>query len=113
MFNDKVILKSQQRFESDHHNVYTEEINKIALSSNDDKRLQISDGIKTYQYGTNAFKVCQSKMLMIKDLLFEKLQLNSVTTINIKMINFDNYVNENKTKHKNWPCIPDHPYRLY
>ena len=29
------------------------------------------------------------------------------------MINFDNYTNENKTKHdKNWPYIPDHPYRL-
>ena len=28
------------------------------------------------------------------------------------MINFDNYTNENKTKHeKNWPYIPDHPYR--
>ena len=29
------------------------------------------------------------------------------------MINFDDYVNENKTKHnKNWPCIPDHPSRI-
>ena len=29
------------------------------------------------------------------------------------MINFDNYVNKNKTKHdKNWPYIPDHPYRI-
>ena len=29
------------------------------------------------------------------------------------MINFDNYVNENKTKHnKNWPYILDHPYRI-
>ena len=36
--NDEIILKSQQRFKSDHHNVYTEQINKIALSSNDDKR---------------------------------------------------------------------------
>ena len=27
------------------------------------------------------------------------------------MINFDDYVNENKTEHKNWPYIPDHPYR--
>ena len=28
------------------------------------------------------------------------------------MINFDDYVNENKMKHnKNWPYIPDHPYR--
>ena len=43
--NNKIILKSQQRFKSDHHKVYTEEINKIALSSNDDKRLQTSDRI--------------------------------------------------------------------
>ena len=29
------------------------------------------------------------------------------------MINFDDMVNENKTKHnKNWPYIPDHPYRI-
>ena len=38
---------------------------------------------------------------------------NSVTRINIKMINFDDHVNENKTEHnKNWPYIPDHPYRI-
>ena len=63
LFNDKIILKSQQRFKSDHHNVYTEEINKIALSSNDDKRLQTSDRIKTYPYGT---KACESEMLEVK-----------------------------------------------
>ena len=28
------------------------------------------------------------------------------------MINFDDYVNENKTEHKNWPYIPDKPYRI-
>ena len=29
------------------------------------------------------------------------------------MINFDDYINENKTKHNpKWPYIPDHPYRL-
>ena len=28
-FNDKIILKSQKRFKSDHHKVYTEKINKI------------------------------------------------------------------------------------
>ena len=48
LFNDKTILKSQQRFKSDCHNVYTEQINKIALSSNDDKRLQTFDKITTY-----------------------------------------------------------------
>ena len=36
-FNSKTILKSQQRFKSDHHNVYTEEVNKIALNSNDER----------------------------------------------------------------------------
>ena len=59
----KIILKSQQRFKSDYHNVYTEQINKIALSSNDDKRLQTFDRVTTYPYGTNAFKVCESEMM--------------------------------------------------
>ena len=63
LFNNKMILKSQQRFKSDHHRVYTEEINKIALSSNDDKRLQTLDKITTYPYGTNAFRVRESEML--------------------------------------------------
>ena len=28
-------------------------------------------------------------------------------------VNFDDYTNENKTKHNlNWPYIPDHPYRI-
>ena len=65
-FNDKITLKLQQRFQSNHHNVYTEEINKIALSSKDDKRLQTSERIKTYPYGINAFKVWESEMLMVK-----------------------------------------------
>ena len=46
-----------------HHNVYTEEVNKIALNSNDDKRLQTFDRVTTYPYGANAFKVCESEML--------------------------------------------------
>ena len=69
LLNDKILLKSQQSFKSDYHNVYTEEINKIALSSNDDKRLQTSDRIKTYPYGTNTFKVCESEMLKCKRLI--------------------------------------------
>ena len=54
-------LRSQQRFRSDHHRVYTEEVNKIALSSNDDK---IYDKITTYPYGTNIFKICENEMLL-------------------------------------------------
>ena len=53
LFNDRSILKSQQRFKSDYHNVYTEEINKIALSSNYDKRSQTFDRITTYPYRIN------------------------------------------------------------
>ena len=56
MLNDEIILKSQQRFKSERHDVYTEEINKIALSSNDDKRLQTFDRITSYPYGTSAGK---------------------------------------------------------
>ena len=100
LFNNKNVYRSQQRFKSYNHDIYTEEVNKIALSSNDDKKLQTFDRITTYPYGANAFKVCKREMLVVKDLFFENLQENSVTAINIKMINFDKYVNENKTKHK-------------
>ena len=63
LYNDKIILKSQQRFKSDYHNVCAEQINNIALSINDDKRLQTFEKITTYRYGTNAFKLCESEML--------------------------------------------------
>ena len=63
LFNDEVIIKSQQRFRSDHHRVCAEELNKIALSSYDDKRLQTFDKVTTFPYGTIAFKLCESEML--------------------------------------------------
>ena len=64
LFNDKIILRSQQRFRSDHHKVYAEEGNKIALSSNDDKRIRTFDKVTTYPYGTNVFMVCKNEMLL-------------------------------------------------
>ena len=39
-FNNEVILKSEQIFKSEKHSVYTEQINKVALCSDDDKKLQ-------------------------------------------------------------------------
>ena len=63
MYNNNTILKSELTFKSDDLNVYTEEVIKAALNSNDDKRLQTFDRVTTYPYGTNAFKVCESKML--------------------------------------------------
>ena len=63
LFNDKVIIRSQQRFGSYNHKVYTEEVNKIALSSNNDKRIQTYDKVTTFPYETNVFKVCENEML--------------------------------------------------
>ena len=60
LFNNKTIYRSQKRFKSYYHNICTEEVNKIALSSNDDKRLQTFDRIRAYQYGTNEMMIKQS-----------------------------------------------------
>ena len=51
LLKDEVILKSQQRLQSKGHYVYTENINKIASSNNDDKRIVSSDKITSYPYG--------------------------------------------------------------
>ena len=51
LFDKNVILKSLQRFKSEFHNLYTKEVNKIALSSNDDKRVWTCDKITSYPYG--------------------------------------------------------------
>ena len=48
LLKDKVLLKSQQRFISKKHNIYTENINKVALSINDDKRIVSSNKITSY-----------------------------------------------------------------
>ena len=60
VFNNKTVYRSQEIFKSYYHDVYSEEVNKIALSSNDDKRLQSSDKITTYPYVT-------SEMMMINE----------------------------------------------
>ena len=58
LFNAEIILKWKV-FRSDYHKVYTEEVNKIALSSDDEKRLETFDWIKTYPHGTNASTTTQ------------------------------------------------------
>ena len=80
---NEIMLKSQQRFKSEWHCVYTEEVNKITLSSNDDKRSQTFDTIRTYLYVTNAFKVCESEMLskykwLILIIILMKIKQNKI-----------------------------------
>ena len=60
LFNNKTIYRSQERLKSYYHNMSTEEVNKIALSSNDDKRLQTFDRITKYPYGTDEMMIKQS-----------------------------------------------------
>ena len=63
LLNNQIVLKSQQRFNNERHDVYTEEINNIALSSNDDKRLRIFDIITPYPYGTSVSEACKTEIL--------------------------------------------------
>ena len=58
LFNNKNVYRSQLRFKSYNRDGYTEKINKIALSSNNGKRLQTFDRITTYPY------LCESEMLL-------------------------------------------------
>ena len=51
LLKNEVILKSQQIIVSKKHDVYTENINKIVLSNNDDKTIVSSDKITSYPYG--------------------------------------------------------------
>ena len=54
-------LKSRQRFQNQRHGVFTEEINKISLGSNDDKRMQSIDSIQTCAYGKKASNMYERK----------------------------------------------------
>ena len=72
LLNDKILLKSQQRFISKKHNVYTEDVNKIALSNDDDKRIVSSDKITSYPYGykgKNILIILKYKMFNLDDIV--------------------------------------------
>ena len=66
--NNKVILKTQQRFKSERHNVFTEVINKIAFSSND-KRMQSIDLIETYAHGTSKDLICKKEKIKCNNII--------------------------------------------
>ena len=65
LFFEKTIFKKQQRFKSYDHNVYTKEINKVALSSDGNKRIQTFDKVTTFLQETPAVKVCENEMLSV------------------------------------------------
>ena len=59
--NNKLILKTQERFKCERHNFFTEEIKKIYLSWNDDKRMQSIDSIEVYAYGRSKAQVSEKR----------------------------------------------------
>ena len=63
----KLILQTQQRFKCERHNVFTEEINKIALISNDDKRMESIGSIETYACGTSKYLVSGKEVIKCND----------------------------------------------
>ena len=65
LFIEKTIFKKQQRSKSYDHNVYTKEINKVALSSDGNKRIQTFDKVTTFLQETPAVKVCENEMLSV------------------------------------------------
>ena len=67
--NNKLILKSEQRFKSKKDNVFPEEVNKIALSTNDYKRIQLIDLIETYAYETSKELACNKEEITSKNIL--------------------------------------------
>ena len=65
----KSILKTQHGFRIEKHNVFTEEVNKIALSSNDDKITQSIDSIETYAYGKTTNLVCKAEGIKCNNII--------------------------------------------
>ena len=61
LFNEKIIFKKQQRFKTYYHDMNAEEINKVALSSNDNKIMQTFDNVTTFPQETPAVKYVKIK----------------------------------------------------
>ena len=67
--NNKLILKIQQRFRSEKQNVSNEEINQIALNSNDDKRIQSIDSTETNARGTSKDLLCKKEEIKCNSII--------------------------------------------
>ena len=67
--NNNPILKTQQRSRSGEHNAFNEDINKIALSSNDDTRIQWVVSVETYVYGMNKDLVCEKEEIKCNNIM--------------------------------------------
>ena len=51
MIVGSIVHRKMINFQSDHHQIYTKEVNKVALSGNGDKRVIDEKDISTKKYG--------------------------------------------------------------
>ena len=62
-------MKTQERFKFERYNIFTQEINKINLSSNNDKRMQSIDSIETYAYGMSKFLAIRKEEIKLSNII--------------------------------------------
>ena len=95
-------MKTHQKFKSESHDIFTKKVNKIALNSNDDERMQSIDSIETYAYG------------MSKDILNKKGEIKCKNIIKRfkKWLTLMMLQKKTKEHNPNWPQIIDHSNKL-
>ena len=72
MKNNKLILKSQQIYRSEKHDVFTKEVTKIAVSANDYKTMQSIHLIETYAYGMNKDLICKTEQTKCSNIIKQR-----------------------------------------
>ena len=98
-----MILKYQQRFRSENHNVFTEKVNKIVLSTNDDQKIQSINSIEAYTYRARKGQVFKKEGIKYNDIIRQYKKWLTLMMLKKKTL---------KGHNPNWPQIPDHPYRI-
>ena len=64
-----MILKSEQKFRRNKRNIFTESVNKIVFSANDDERIQSVDVIEIYAYGMSIDLFCKKKEIKCNNII--------------------------------------------
>ena len=67
--NIKLILKSEQRFRRNKRSIFTESVNKIVFSANDDEVIQSIDVIEIYAYGMSIDLLCKKKEIKCNSII--------------------------------------------
>ena len=69
MKSNKLTLKLQQRFRSEKHIFFTEEVNKIAWIANDDKKIPPIDSTETYGHRINTDLACTKEKIKCNNII--------------------------------------------